>query len=110
MGGRKHIYQTVNSGYHWAEEGKSSEKECCHILYTYLCVHVSLLIDICTSKFFSTNWKIKIANEVWFDITTSQTKFLLLASLYHYVLSIYEMLLKLISLKMQHRSISCKAI
>jgi len=38
MCGRKYTYETVNSGYHWAEEGKDREKECHHILYIYLCV------------------------------------------------------------------------
>ena len=44
---RKYTYQTVNSGYHQAEEGKDGEKECHHILYVYLCISLSLLRNKC---------------------------------------------------------------
>lgn len=86
---------------------KSGKNECCHILYTRIFMYSSNFIN----KYLNSSqpkWKIKIPIVVWSEITTLQTKFLMLASLYHYVLSLYEMLLKLKSLKVQHRSIICK--
>ena len=97
-------------GYDWATELNWTE--------AYYDISVLLLSRFSCVQLFTTLWTIAcqaplsmghFRQEYWSGLPRPP-KIFILASLYHYALSLYGMFFKLVSLKMQHRSISNKAI